>query len=1182
MYLKSIELSGFKSFAEPTEILLQPGITAIVGPNGCGKSNTVDAIRWCLGELSPKMLRSKSTLDVIFNGTRRLSQAAHTQVTLTFDNFDRALHLDAAEVSVSRKAYRDGASEYSINKSPCRLKDIKGLFAGTGLGDDGYSIMEGSMVEFLLSAKPAERRLLFDEASGAARFGGRRDEALSRLNRIDQDLNRVRDNIELIVEEKKRIESQARKARLHERLTIRHRELQIQKIVRDWGALKSKEEAIRADRLAGPRHELESRLAERDQRYAESETIKARLFELAKDVELSGQKYHEALRARDITTERLRHLESKLEERRQGLEDIEKESRMALERAASCEQELALIEPVLDVQDAQCRECRSQAESAEIEGDLSSRLHERRELLTSQIQLVKARMADESQELAAARNKFLLSTSETARLQAELKAVLKEHHRVDAEKIVWEQACAEALDSKEKIAQEITFADSDLDNANLRQQELLERRRTLEEALYRDLTATRAGIKARIEQWERQSGQDPYVRGAGAVLEAFDESAGITGPIGRHIRCQERHAHFIKDMLGERLNWFVADNMECALTVLKKLETQGRGRAVFVLRDRIEAYTGESADSAISTIGPSGNSLGDLGHLLGQTPEPWRKIILFLMGPCFAQGESVFGHVFIRGGETLKQASRGAGLGALDERDELLRSLKVLDSREAALESDLKEAAREIQDNALRRDDAAGCVQNKKIERSRLHQELELRERDLKNAQVVTASLQDDAQRYLAEIASKRESSAEIEGLIRHHEESLEALQKEFESLNGEFENALLILNNKREMQFTAEMKLEKAIQSLQAMESRKRELQDALARHREQAQNFDSAREHSRLENARLTQQVESGKSETTALGAACAEEGRILEHVKKAHETAFVKSQATEAQLSDLESAIEGLQETIRSAEADLRGLEFERLRVAEEGGRVFGVSQNEAPAKIAEAVVSKLVIKESETLDSVLERVTGQLSRLGQINFLAQEEFDRLGERITFLETQQEDILKAKADIQAAIARVNAQIEEAFGATFAAVREKFREIFSRLFVGGEADLVLTEATDAAPGGVEIFAQPPGKKLQSIALLSQGEKALTAVSLLFAFFSINPAPVCILDEVDAPLDENNVVRFTKMLKQFSEKCQFVVITHNKRTMESAHTLYGVTMEELGVSKLISVKLADVAAAAV
>lgn len=1180
MYLKSLELSGFKSFAEPTDILLEPGITGIVGPNGCGKSNTVDAIRWCLGELSPRTLRSKSITDVIFNGTRRLSPAAYAQVTMTFDNSDHALDISAGEVAVSRKVFRDGTSEYSINKSQCRLKDIKALFLGTGLGDDGYSIMEGSMVEFLLTAKPHERRLLFDEASGAAKFASRRDEAISKMEKIDTDLDRVKDQIELIGAERKRLEGQAKKAKLYERLMKDKTGLEIKKVLELLAHVEKRSRSLREEVLEPKRSAFERASLSRDELLAEIQKLESGRLDLDQTLSQATGEFHDTLRERDLVSEKIKNLEDKIRERETTRETLLKELKQIEEienrEAAEQSQTQALYAQKLTDRDRQIEEFdRTHPRAANPDAAALRREAEKG------VEQLKHQILDVNEQITKDRNENLEITAQMSQDQAGLKYILREHKRQEQEKAHCEEQ-RHALEAKTRAFQEqIQQISEQLSGLSQQKNALLEQIKPLEHLLALTLPAQKASLEARLEQLEKSTTEDAVLRGARAIQDLANEMEGISGPIGKLIKCPPQHYGPIKEILGERLYWFLADNQETAMKALRILEERKLGRAAFVLQDRLEKNPKPAALDWQNTPKSPGRTM-DLEHLLGTTDDETKKTILAIVGPTFVQGWSVFGEALVRGGqEPVAKETEAGALTQLQEQQALQRSIEEIAAQTAATEGSRAALHSQIAQIEQQGRELQGRMQESQLEAAKSSQALSGQEQSLKYAAQALLGFEKDAQENLSRIASRKERLQILEESLRVNAETLKNLQSHLENASKRLEEAALEISQAKEAELSRELAVERASQEVNLLEQRKKQLEATLAEHRLKKDNL--AQEDVRLAKA-MNESRELASTladELRGLESAHAQKAKTLEELQTQSSEILAQIRTQETQRSGLEEQIRSLEEEIRSAEMELRSLDFDSARAKEEACRIFNTSPEEVQAKLDEASQSELTarLREGETPEQTLGRINHQIERLGQINFLAQPEYERLGERMTFLESQREDILKARTDVQTAISKINSQIEESFETTFSAVRAKFKEIFAQLFEGGEADLAITEADDLRQKGVEIFVQPPGKKLQNLAQLSQGEKALTAVSLLFAFFSTRPAPVCVLDEIDAPLDEANVLRFRKLLQKFAQRCQFIIITHNKKTMEASNNLYGVTMEELGVSKIISVKLEEAAA---
>ncbi|MEK6542858.1 MAG: chromosome segregation protein SMC [Elusimicrobiota bacterium] len=1177
MYLKAIRLSGFKSFAEPTDIIFEPGTTAIVGPNGSGKSNVVDAIRWCLGELSAKTLRSKALTEVIFNGTKRLPAAAFAQVTLVFDNEDRVLNIDAAEIAVSRKIQRDATSEYSINKSTCRLKDIKQLFLGTGIGEDGYSIMEGSTVEFLLTAKPHDRRLLFDEASGASRFVCKRDEAVNKLAKIQTDLDRVNDQVELMSSERRRLENQAKKAKLYERLAQEKKLLDSKKALTALETLSAAIERARSEVIAPKTAALNEKTVALSQVYAEVETLEAQKIEEDRDLTTRTEDFHEAMSKRNVALEKLKNLDEKISDKQALQSANAADLKILAEQSAAHEARLKEIEDALDGKRAELETQKAKFAESQDETVRLKDATANKEAIETETRKLTASVRETEDKLESLKGELLALITESSQLQAELKISLKEHRRMELERMHLEESARDLANKETVAAAELESLVKEREALDADEKRLREIKAQKEDRIYRELPKREAGLTAKLEHWAKTSGQDPFVRGARTVEESLETLSGVYGPISRLLRCAKEHEPLVRELLAEKRYWFIAENSEAASKALTMLADSNSGRAAFILADRI---AGTAANTPFNWDSPAADSAKvlTLDDIFTETDPRTKKVLNYLLGPTFVKRDSIFGEAVMRGGESIGAGQSSVVLSGLDEKETLSKELEEartdreqLSNELSAIDLELEGARAAIRDASERREQAA-------LRHTQAARQKEAVTRELTMAQDTAHSIEKESHEKLQALSSKKERNVEIDDDIKASQAHAAQASARLKEKEFHLNNALLIEKDAREKELTRELALHAVAQEIALLEQRLDQNVKTVAAAKIQVgkltqvvKTLNNEIEEAAAEKRRTQEEMES-------LEAARQSAGDALEALQKRHNELSIKLHGLRQRQGELESSAREFESALRDAELELKTLQYEQRKTTEEALTIFGATEDTLKDKLEAARAD--IGQQQELFDDVaasLARVNERIEKLGQINFLANEEYEQLNERITFLETQRQDIVKARADIEEAITRINAQIEESFGVTFAQVREKFKETFAGLFEGGgEADLLLTEAPEGGQPGVEIIAQPPGKKPQSITQLSQGEKALTIVSLLFAFFAIKPSPVCVLDEIDAPLDEANVERFSRMLKKFSTDTQFVMITHNKKTMAAARALYGVTMEELGVSKIISVKFEE------
>lgn len=1176
MYLKRVELTGFKSFPEYTEIPLESGITSIVGPNGCGKSNILDSVRWSLGELSAKTLRSKSIADVIFNGTKRLPPASYAQVTLTFDNADRILGMDAAEVSASRKVYRDGTSEYSLNKTNCRLKDIKNLFLGTGIGDDGYSIMEGRMVEFLLTAKAQDRRLLFDEASGAAKFAVKRNEALSKLGRIGMDLDRVRDNIELINTERKHLESQAKKVRLYEKLKEKKAILESQKIIRQLEELTQQIIHIQSQEIEPKTNEFEQKRLQLDQLYAQIEQLEAKRLTMEKVVSQALDAFHEASSQRDLALEKLSHLDDKIAERQQARALSGQECALLTKNTQSLQLELDQVAQELESQKSQIQATLpKEIQSLEALTQQGKILDKRRCEAKNQIDTLKQQTLTLSQTLTELKNNSVNLNAEILEIQADLKVALKEHERANAEKRQLEITLEQSRRQLQETRAALYGIQEEANSLGRQRQELADKKRSLETTLYRELPQEESTLEAKLKHWDELATQNMTLRGMQEIARLQNDTAGLYGPLGKLIATSNAYYPYLKELLGDKLHWFLAENAETAQAAIDHLKINKKGRVGFIILDRV----GESAPSSNGDFLPRNASgkIIDLESILGSTDIRTKKAIAFLLGPTFLKSSVIYKEAIICGGEEIDQIQTTQALTAIQEREALVNALAITKKRQQETNAQLQTLDEQISVVTKHLEELTQQLQEKNFNVS-VHAQTETKAtNELSLYQESIVATQSDIAQKLGLAAEKKQTVEDLRVGIEHNQITLERAQQALKQEEMEFEQLLSQENKFHEEELSQTLLVTQAKQTLAVLQERQTQLNKE---YKHQEANLKKAQEHQETlesEIKRLQHQRQEAQQEHEELESQKEEKARHLGQVKQNQEEQNQKLLKLRNQETIIEEEFNVLESQLRDFELNLKTMEFEKNKTREEAAKLFNIACDELDKKLEEVKTQQPPLDEGTNIEMALMALNQKIERLGQINFMAQEEYQRLDERVNFLNSQRDDILKARDDVRSAIEEINKQIEESFQITFDAVRAKFREIFGQLFTGGEADLILVDSHEPnEPKGVDILAQPPGKKLQNITLLSQGEKALTAISLLFAFFATKPAPVCILDEVDAPLDENNVLRFRKLLETFSQRCQFLVITHNKKTMEAAKALYGVTMEELGVSKIISVKLQE------
>jgi len=1140
MHLKSIDIVGYKSFADKTHVDLEPGITGVIGPNGCGKSNVMESVRWCLGEMSWKSLRADTMTDVIFSGTTKRSPQSLAEVTLTFDNASSMLPVEYSEVTITRRLFRSGESQYFLNKTQCRLRDIREMFLDTGLGGDGYAIIDQGGVDSMIRSKPEERRAFFEEAAGVAKYNAKRQEALRKLDRVDMDLGRLQDSVVLIEEQVKKLDSDARKAKLYAKYKEELTAMEAAHIIEQSSAIEA-ELASMQERI-GPVEEAlgecRSRIGAEGANHAALNLEKTgeqnRLIE-------ANAKVAEVKTAVGRLEERLQSSASAVAAMDQRAESCRAEAEADRGRAEVIAPEIAVVAASIATAEASLAEALARAEAAGAElAAIEASVAEAQSVkdsLTSQSKALEQDVYELGRGVAATESEF-------SRAEVRARAALKSLERDQA-------GAAEArgrLDEAraESVLAETAFeaAKSAAEVADLRAEELRSRQGVLSEETV-TLHSVLAQTAARAESLESQGGQNPYWVGAQAVINA--NIAGVLGTVRGLFRVDDSFKPELEDLLGERLFAVVVEDSAAARLGVELLRASGTGRARFLvlssLPEAVEKAYPVSAKPLLTRL---------------QYDPRHEKALRFLFAEAYELEGSLFGEHWVFGGATAKDGVQPT-LADLGEIKEKVATLELrgtaLASERAANEAALTEAlqAARLMGSALSQESG----RRHGLE-ARIHQLEQSLANHARNVEMST----DDSARALADaslaketILERRELRAQAEARVAEVRASETGAAELLAFAREELAGKRSAFAGQDERRRGVEQELSAYSSSRKRLGDEKASLESAIARLANEAEDLGRRK-------AEALESSEGMRGEIAAL------------HVELAgHENAaksvFENLQTLQNQIDLLVETIKQLQGRHDQAQADLHQHEVHASALKSKYDLLKTRLWDEWQLT-AEEAKNKFngVVADVEKIEFLRRRIAA----MGNINMAAPEEYEALAEKQRFLIGQINDLLKAKDDLMAAITKINSATRENFRQTFNEVREHFRRLYGVLFEGGEADLILTDPENMLETGVDIVAQPPGKKLQSITLLSGGEKTLTAIALLFAFFMVKPSPFCMLDEADAALDDANIERFVALLREFQNKTQFLIVSHNKRTMEAADVIYGVTMEEKGVSMLISV----------
>ncbi len=1141
MYLKAIEIQGFKSFADKSRLDFEPGITCVVGPNGCGKSNVIDSVRWAIGEMSWKSLRSASMVDIIFNGTAKRAPLNMAQVSMVFDNASRQLPLDFNEITVTRKIFRSGESEYYLNKVQCRLRDIRDLFLDTGIGGEGYAIIDQGGVESVLSASAEQRREMFEEVAGVSKYKAKREECIKRLERVDLDLARLADTVALIDEQIKKLDSEAKKARLYQKY---REELKESEIAISVCSIKESDGLIakHSGELAPVVKKLEDLEARISAQEGAAAALDLNLTHKQKEAaefneKISASKYQVGLlegaikNCDNLTNELTAQVAASGAEAQRGqnrLQELVPALAQLKEQLAAVSAELTPLQTHYNEQTAQAQKMENDLRAAEAQlqrssGELMSLVQKQMEA-ENRISLEESSMQRENEDLISAEKTSQAQQAGLAGIQKSLQEISA---RVQTKQTEANQAREAIVNGEENV------------------RKLQGLRSALNEKLS-VVKSARAALSAKLEMIQTQGKNDPYWVGAKAVAESG--LPGVKGTLRKALKYPAALGVAVEEAFGKYLDAVLCENVQTVEQALSLLKQHGKARAKFIVLNQVPATPETPAENALK-------------NQLKYQPELENLINFIIGGYSYGDG-TVKGGFFIGGGAedirapeaywgeeetvrgemTVKAAEEDAvskeiiaNYETLSNAEENLKNLRIK-SQEAVL------ALNSVQNERANKERELRATQDALNRAAQRKQEITLRVDNRKrNVETLKQNLADLKRRH-AEAVSRGEELKKSQITLR---ENAEKLKSEINALSAKLYEVKIKKNN-------VELDLK----------STEYEFNSLTASEGQRNQKIASAnlRLKSLAEEKLSTQAKLSTERDTLAKLEIDEHKMRAdLETLKKDYSDKLAVLNACKKESSDLTIKRNDLENALSNARR-------QRTTVVNNLFESWNITPEEAQLNYGDKTVDYERVK----------MMRKRIENMGAVNMTAPEEYDALTERNTFLRTQIADLESAKKDLKSAINKINQTTRENFKYTFEQVRMHFKNIYQTLFRGGECDLVLTQPDNLLETGIEIYAQPPGKKLLNITSMSGGEKTLTAMSLLFAFFTHNPSPFCIMDEADAALDEANVERYVNLIKEFAKTTQFIVVTHNKRTMESARMLYGITMEESGVSKVMSVNLTE------
>lgn len=1181
MYLKSIEVQGFKSFANKILFEFHNGITGIVGPNGSGKSNVADAVRWVLGEQRAKQLRGGNMQDVIFSGTENRKPLSYASVAITLDNSDHQLAIDFEEVTVARKIYRSGESEYLINGSPCRLKDVNELFYDTGIGKEGYSIIGQGQIDKILSGKPEERRELFDEAAGIVKFKKRKNLSVKKLEEEQKNLVRVNDILSELEKQIGPLEKQSEVAKEYLKKKECLKTYDINMFLLETERLKQDIKAVE-EKLENTTQELSEATIRYENTKAEYEAIEIQTDEMDAAIEKAKSQLNETTLLKQQLEGQIDVLKEQINTARMNDEHLKQRSQNIHEEISEREQNLSVLrkekkdiqaqvsEQGKEEQEARERLLLSQTKSAKLSGEIEEKQSQIMEILNSRtatkvkkqrydsmLEQIQVRRSQMHQKLIAIESEV----SEHDELLSRFETELQEINETIAGYVKENRMC------EEKIA--------------VLQKEIAKKNEQLrigQTAFHRE----QSRLESLKNMTERYDGYGNSIR---KVMERKEQEKGLLGVVADLIKVEKAYEIAVETALGGSIQNIVTDNEETAKRMITFLKQNKYGRATFLPLTGIHGGAGIRQSEALK-----GNGVIGLANTLVKVEEKYKKLADHLLGRTVVVKQIDDGialakkyqqtlRIVTLEGELINPGGAMTG-GAFRNSSNLLSRRREIEEFEKTVEKLRQEMIQMEQE-----------VEAEKTERAECYSKIEMIQLKLQNAYVVqnTARMnaeQANAKKTDAKAVSQQihEEGTELETQILEIQENQDSIQVELEvsekleqELTEQIASAQKELDLERELEGRRVSEAEKVHLAYASLEQKyqfllenEQRIQDEIEKFNEELSTLlvskgDASEEMQKRENQieelRLT--IENSKDLFEEIQKQILSYSGEKEELTKKHKAFLAEREALSKHLADLDKESFRLNSQKETAE---QVLEKQIDYMWEE----YEVTYNMALENKEESLTDLAYLKKQ------IQTLKNEIRSLGNVNVNAIEDFKEVSERYEFLKNQHDDLIEAEATLKQIIEELDAAMRKQFKERFEEICVEFDKVFKQLFGGGKGTLELQEEEDLLEAGIRIIAQPPGKKLQNMMQLSGGEKALTAISLLFAIQNLKPSPFCLLDEIEAALDDSNVDRYARYLHKLTKNTQFIVITHRRGTMTAADRLYGITMQEKGVSTLVSVDLLE------
>lgn len=1179
MYLKRIEMQGFKSFADKTVLEFKPGITTVIGPNGSGKSNISDAIRWVLGEQSMKSLRGAKSEDIIFAGTQARKSLGFAEVSIVIDNNDNKLPIEYSEVTVTRKIYRSGETGYFINKVPCRLKDILELFMDTGIGKDGYSIIGQGKIDEILSNKSEDRRHIFEEAAGIVKYRTRKQESEKKLEQTKLNLLRINDILAEIEANIEPLKLQSDKAKqfldLREELksievglfiyNINTYKEKLEQLVKDEDIITSQKEAEdgKMEALQASKEELRQVV---DDITAQIENMQNIGFESSNKIEKINSEIGISNERIQNNTANKQRLEAEILEVKSRIEELKEEQKQKLEKKTNLTSNKEKFEKELAEKEAELAELSKKLSAKELEIEVKKQIVQdnidKKYELAAEINTQDVNYENLEKRKKQLKNEIDSVISELDSTRYGKNEISKGFYDIESKRNIAVEKLEKSVQAKEQNMQKLKQYEDEISKLTYTQR--------MKQARHQFL----------IETEKEKEGYNKTVK---SLLVACDKDSslnkGIHGVLANLISVEKEYETAIEMCLGQALQNVVTSTEQDAKKMIEYLRSNSLGRASFL---PIASVQGKKLDKLTKMDGVIG-----IASDLVKCKKEYEQIILSLLGRTVVvedmdtaialakKDKYSFRIVTLKGDIISSSGSISGGSVQTKTVNILGRSREIED-----LEKELKKLEKQIADKTAEKEEYASSIGDSIEETAKLEKELQEIEIIYATEKQKMVAVEENITRLenrlakLKEEVTQTEKQKEENRLLKEQKETeIQTLTQQIEELNKVIEE--FALNNKDNQKYIDDLNfditnLKISVTSFDESESSIEEMVERISqdiKNNEQSienknQNILAINE----ENTKLEQTITEYNAQIEQIKQEVTNSGTKVEELKQERIAKNEKLVNTENEIQSQFSTLESLKEQIIKLDVKKTKLEQDLQQVVESLWNEYELTPNSTEEYQKPNNVS--------TAQKQVNSLRNKIKDLGSINIDSIEEYKKTKERYDFMSEQRLDLENTASKLRKIIGDMTTTMQNQFKEKFELINKNFNEVFTELFNGGKAELILENEENILECGIDIRVQPPGKKLQNMMLLSGGEKAFTAIALLFAILKINPAPFCILDEIEAALDDVNVYRFAEYLKKFCKQTQFLVITHRKGTMEAGDSVYGVTMEENGISKLLSIKL--------